>query len=309
MNPDRLAPEIRKAVLSLPRIPWHIKSLFPISRLMYNIGARTPLDKGVKVTKEVNDGVEMMIFTPKNAAPQGAILWMFGGGHWAGKPKHLNSISSKVVNELSVAVFVPNYRLAPKHPFPADIDDCFESWNWLVSNAKKCNIPSDKLAIAGHSAGGGIAAALAQRIRDHGGIQPQAQCLFYPMIDDRTAVDHSLDIKNHFVWNNKVNRICWNTYLNPHRAGAKKLPKYAAASRCENLSGLPSAWIGQCELDLFFEEYNIYARRLKEAGISCDIHLVKGVPHAFEVMAPKEEISIQFEAAAIDFLKKSLGIS
>jgi len=304
---NKLRPEIRRTIKLTPRIPWSKPILFPMARLLYNIGARTKLAKGVKVSKVVGNGVNLLVYSPKLKASKGAILWMFGGGHWAGKPTHLNSIASKVVNELGVMVFVPKYRLAPRYPFPADLDDCFRAWSWLVNHVKNWGISSEKLAIAGHSAGGGIAAALAQRIYDEGGVQPKAQCLFYPMIDDRVAINRSLDQINHFIWNNKANYEAWSAYLNPHVPGQPSLPAYAAAARRKDLGGLPPTWIGQCELDLFFEEYTRYAQRLKDAGVSCTTYLVAGVPHAFEVLASKQEISKQFEAEAIQFLRKAFN--
>ena len=306
MNANKLHSEIRNTIRFLPRIPWHIKPLFILSRFLYNIGAHTSLEKGVKNHKVKYSGVELSIFTPENNTPKCAVLWCHGGGHWAGNPSHLNNLASIAVRELDAMVIAPKYRLAPKHPFPADLEDCFLGWTWLVQNADVKGISLDKLAIAGHSSGGGLAAALAQRILDEGGIQPQAQCLFYPMIDDRTAVNFSLHKVNHFIWNNKVNQICWDTYLTPNKAGAVTLPKYAAAARRKNLQKLPPTWIGQCELDLFYEENKAYAERLKEAGVDCEVYLQKGVPHAFEVLAPKAKISKQLNATAIRFLGRKL---
>ncbi len=306
MNLNRLRPEIRNVIRWLPRIPWASPGLLPLSRLVYNIGARTQLGQGIKTSREYTDGLEMLVYAPKEKRAKGAILWIFGGGHLAGKPAHLNAIASKAVHEIGVEVIVPKYRLAPKHPFPADIDDCFKAWNWLTANAEKRGIHLDKLAIAGNSAGAGIAAALAQRILDHGGIQPQAQCLFYPMMDDRVAADRSLDKINHFIWNNKANYFAWDTYLGAYKPGSDNLPEYAAAARRENLAGLAAAWIGQCELDLFANEYSIYARRLEEAGVACEVCRVEGVPHAFELLIPKSKVAIEFEASAMAFLKNAL---
>ncbi|HAS42901.1 MAG TPA: alpha/beta hydrolase [Microscillaceae bacterium] len=302
MNSKELRPEIRKIVKLTPRLPW--SKWFKISRLLYDIGAQTKLAKGVNVSRVVENGVDLLVYSPKSKAPKGAILWIFGGGHWAGKPAHLNSIASKVVNELGVEVFVPKYRLAPRHPFPANLDDCFRAWHWLIAHVDKRGLDLEKLAIAGHSAGGGLAAALVQRIYDEGGVQPKVQCLFYPMVDDRIAINRALDKKNHFIWNNKVNYDAWKAYLKPHLPGQASLPAYAAAARREDLSGLPPAWIGQCGLDLFFDQYTTYAERLNDAGVKCETYLVEGVPHAFEVLAPKKEISQQFEADAIRFLGK-----
>ncbi|UII78775.1 alpha/beta hydrolase fold domain-containing protein [Flagellimonas sp. CMM7] len=304
MDSKMLHPEIRKVVLRTPRIPWHRKLLLPISKVMYNIGARTELGKGVVVSTEIINGVEIQIFSPEQLKPKGAVLWIFGGGHLAGKPEHLNGIATKVVNELCMEVIAPKYRLSPENPFPADLDDCFEAWNWLVGNSIRRGYNDNKLAIAGNSAGGGIAAALAQRILDSGGVQPQAQCLFYPMLDDRTAIDHSLDRINHFLWNNKANFMAWDAYLGNHHPGDVNIPKYAAAARRNSLKGLPPTWIGHCELDLFANEYATYAERLRNEGVVCQSYYVKGVPHAFELFIPKSEMAEKFESSALTFLKE-----
>jgi len=212
-SPKDINPELRKAITRVPRLPFAIRSLLPLTRLLYNVGVRTKVCRGVNTHTETHNGVELLVFTPQGKASNAAILWMFGGGHIAGNPRHLNGIASRTARELNVTVFVPNYRLAPRRPFPADLDDCNTAWNWLVSNATDRGINPDKLAIAGHSAGGGIAAALAQKIRDCGGQQPKAQCLFYPMLDDRVAADKTHDSINHYIWNNKANRVAWESYL------------------------------------------------------------------------------------------------
>lgn len=305
MDYNLLRPEIRKIIRFTPRIPWHNPSLFPLSRLLYNMAAKTKVAKDVTTSEVVFDGLEMLIYSPKNYQPTRAILWMFGGGHLAGKPSHLNAIASEAVNKIGVEVVVPNYRLAPKHPFPADLDDCFKAWNWLVDKGESRGIEIHKLILAGNSAGAGIATALAQRILDTGGIQPVAQCLFYPMIDDRVAAKRSLDKVNHFIWNNKANLAAWNAYLGKYNAGDENVPEYAAPARRKSLKGLPATWMGHCELDLFAEEYAAYSERLQLDGVECENFYAKGVPHAFELFIPESEVAKNFVGSAINFLKKT----
>lgn len=307
MNPDDLHPEIKKAISSAPRLPFSNRFFLPLARMLYNIGASSKLRDGVDVKAESHAGLDLRVYSSVSGKKSdAAILWFYGGGHLAGKPAHLNSIASLAVKELGVTVFVPTYRLAPKHPFPADIDDAYGAWSWLRDNAKARGLDPDRIAIAGHSAGGGIAAALAQKIRDVGDKQPIAQLLFYPMLDDRTAVDRSLDKINHWIWNNKANHVAWRAYLKPHAPGADKLPDYAAPARCEDLSGLPPTWIGQCGLDLFLKEYQTYATRLSEAAIECETHFVDGTPHAFEVFEPNAPIARGLEMSALNFLRERL---
>lgn len=308
MKTEDLHPEIRQTISKAPRLPFANRALLPLARILYNIGAGSKLRDGVMVKTETNGGLKMRVIAPPSGKSEAAILWMCGGGHVAGKPEHLDGIASLAAKELGVTVFAPKYRLAPKHPFPADLDDAHNAWSWLVENAQARGFNRDKLTIAGHSAGGGIATALVQKIKDNGGQQPLAQLLFYPMLDDRVSADRSLDTVNHFIWNNKANYVAWGAYLKPHKPGADTLPNYAAPGRRSDLSGLPPTWIGQCGLDLFLGEYRDYAERLQSVGVTCETHFVEGVPHAFELFEPDAQISRQFEMSALNFLKQQLAI-
>ena len=306
MKAEDLHPDVRKVIARTPRLPFAHRFLLPISRLMYNVAAVTKLPDAVTVSVKTMNGVDVLVFEPDARASEGAVLWMFGGGHWAGEPSHLNAIAGLAARELGVPIYIPSYRLAPQHPFPANLEDCHAVWMHLLQNAERLEVDPIRIALAGNSAGGGLAAALAQKIRDEAGIQPIAQCLLYPMLDDRTAADRSLDQVNHFIWNNKANYQAWRTYLSPHVPGAEILPDYAAAGRCLDLAGLPPTWIGICGLDLFCAEDEAYSERLSAANVDCEVYRVEGVPHAFEVLAPKAEIAIDFQQSAIEFLRRAL---
>ncbi|MEO0883275.1 MAG: alpha/beta hydrolase [Pseudomonadota bacterium] len=306
MKASDLHPEVRKVIARTPRLPFAHRFLLPVSRLVYNVAAATKLPDGVMVLVKSISGVDVLVFEPDARTSEGAILWMFGGGHWAGKPSHLNAVAGFAARELGVPIYVPFYRLAPRHPFPANLDDCYAVWTHLVQNAARLELDPTRIALAGNSAGGGLAATLAQRIRDEAGAQPIAQCLFYPMLDDRIAADRSLDQINHFIWNNKANYAAWRAYLSPHKPGAEILPDYAAAGRCLDLKGLPPTWIGICGLDLFCAENDGFSERLTAAGVPCEVYRVGGVPHAFEVLAPDARIAIDFQRSAIEFLRRAL---
>lgn len=308
MKVEDLYPGVRKVIARTPRLPFAHRFLLPVSRLVYNVAAATKLPDGIIVSIASMNGVDVRVFEPNARTSNGAILWMFGGGHWAGKPSHLNAIAGFAARELGVPIYVPSYRLAPRHPFPADLEDCHAVWKHLVENVERLKFDPDRIALAGNSAGGGLAAALSQKIRDEGGAQPIAQCLLYPMLDDRTAADRSLDQINHFIWNNKANYEAWRAYLSPHKPGAEIIPDYAAAGRCLDLAGLPSTWIGICDLDLFCAENEDYSERLTVAGVECEVYRVEGVPHAFEVLAPDTHIAIDFQRSAIDFLRRALNV-
>ncbi|WP_372572310.1 alpha/beta hydrolase [Ruegeria jejuensis] len=307
MGIENLRPELQDSFKKIPSLPFHIKPLIPIARFIYNIAAKSKLDDGVEVRTERHGAFEMRVFTPKFAKSDAGVLWCFGGGHVAGNADHVNGIANHICKKTGATVFAPAYRLAPRHPFPANLDDAFNCWTHIVSNAASYGVNPDKLAIGGNSAGGGLAASLAQRILDEGGPQPKAQILFYPMLDDRTAADHSKDALGTVIWQNKANRTAWGVYLSPHAPGAATLPDYAAPARRQDLSSLPPTWIGFGDVDLFANEDQIYAQRLKDAKVECEVEFVPGAPHAFEAICPDVPVSIDFVASAMEFLVQRIG--
>ncbi|KAL3934390.1 MAG: hypothetical protein SGARI_003402 [Bacillariaceae sp.] len=158
--------------------------------------------------------------------------------------------------------------------------------------------------VAGESAGGGLAAELCQRLLDEskndfsgtgtaGSLPlPVAQLLFYPMLDDRTCLDEEKNSgPTHFLWNSISNQYAWSSYLGPgYNPGDASVPMYAAAARREDLSSLPPAWIMVGELDLFLEECQVYADRLKNAGVETELLELKGVFHGFFTVGTEETI-------------------
>lgn len=306
MRPDDLMADVRQAILKVPRLPLSSHAWIRISRVLYNLAGRTRVGPGVNVKKIQAEGVNILCYTPKKNKGCAAVLWFHGGGHIAGKPAHLNALASYAARELGVTVIVPEYRLAPLHPYPANVDDGYKAWLWLVSNSSALGLDPNRLAIAGHSAGGGLAAALALRVRDSGGQQPKSQCLFYPMLDDRVACDRALDVKDHYIWNNKDNFYAWSAYLGKLSPGGDSVPTYAAAARENDLSGLPPTWIGICGLDLFEAQDATYAKRLLDSKVDCEVCRIEGVPHAFDVLVPNCEPARVMEASAMDFLRRTL---
>ncbi len=240
-------------------------------------GGRTPgVDR--RVFREA--GARVRVFRP--AEPSGAgLLWIHGGGLIGGAASQDDWFCGETASSLGVTIVSVDYRLAPRHPYPAAIDDCAAAFAWLREKADAIGIDPERLAIGGQSAGGGLAACLVQRLTDQGTLV-RAQWLFCPMLDDRTALDRSLDALRHPVWDNTANRAAWACYLGG--AAAARAP-YAAAARRTDVSGLPPTWIGFGDVELFAAENVGYARRLIQAGVPTEVDSVPGAPHAFETWA------------------------
>ncbi|QEO13842.1 alpha/beta hydrolase [Agromyces intestinalis] len=266
--------------------------------------------RGVTVERVAIPGGQVAnVFTPSGFgadAPGPALLWIHGGGLVIGSMAQDDARCLDVAAELGIVVVSVEYRLAPEHPYPAPLDDCDAAWAWLHSVAAARRIDSSRVAIGGQSAGGGLAAALVQRIHDRGGVQPVAQWLFCPMLDDRTAADRSLDAVGHFIWNNRSNRAGWGAYLGSAMGGAD-VPAEAAPARRTDLTGLPPAWIGAGDIELFFAEDRDYAERLAAAGVEVEWAVVPGAPHGFESMAGDTAVARTYVAGARRWLASQLG--
>jgi len=198
-----------------------------------------------------------------------------------------------------------DYRLGPKHPFPAGLDDCYSTLKWVNAHAEELNIDPNRIAVGGNSAGSGLAAALAQLAHDRKEIEIAFQLLIYPMLDDRTVLRTEIDDRNNITWNHESNRFGWESYLG-QPCGTDNVPAYSVPARRADLTGLPPAWIGVGALDIFHDEDVAYAKRLKECGIECELKVIPGAFHGFDVFDPQLPIVQDFRRSQIAALKKYL---
>lgn len=131
--------------------------------------------------------VPVIVYDPPAAAdrPTGALVWIHGGGRVIGSADQDHDVCTLLAREAGVVVVSVDYRLAPDHPFPAALDDVTTALEWLHTHAAPLGVDPTRIAVGGASAGGGLAAELAQRAHDEG-IPVAFQLLVYPMLDDRT---------------------------------------------------------------------------------------------------------------------------
>ena len=193
---------------------------------------------------------------------------------------------------LGATVASVEYRLAPEYPYPTPVEDCYSA---LTRLARLPAVDPKPVAIGG----GELAAALAFVARDRGEVSVAAQLLVYPMLDDRSADRTDLDDNGHRLWARSSNRFGWDAYLgNADRS-------VAVPARCEDLSGLPPEWLGVGTLDLFHDEDLAYAERLKAAGVPCELEIVPGAFHGFDVMVPKAQVSRSFFKSQCALLREA----
>ncbi|MFL5352763.1 alpha/beta hydrolase [Archangium sp.] len=308
--PSSLHPELQ-SLRWIPSIPFN-RFILPLMRgLQRLIPARAP--EGITVENVWIPGppgapdVRVRKYEPPQRAPgSAALLWIHGGGYLIGRPEQSDTVCARFARELGILVVAVDYRLAPEHPFPAPLEDCYAALSWMHAQAGALKIDADRLAIGGDSAGGGLAAALAQLTRDRKQIKPVFQLLLYPMLDDRTATRADHKGTGRYIWTPGSNVLGWTSYLG-QAPGAPTTPKHAVPARMEDLTGLPPAWVGVGTLDLFHEEDVAYARRLQASGVPCELHEVPGAFHAFELFAGDAAISRDFIARQVSALKRALA--
>jgi acetyl esterase/lipase len=289
MELDQVAPELR-GPMRMARAPGIEHRL--VRRSLRALVALMPATKveGVALERRRDAGAGVRVYRPAPVRSTGALFWIHGGGLVLGSAVFHDRWLGETARELGITIVSTEYRKAPEHPFPAALDDCHAGWTWVQRASAALRIDPANVVIGGESAGGGLAAALVQRLRDEGGVQPVGQLLFCPMLDDRTAARRELDAVGHFVWNNRQNRFGWRSYLG-QEPGAGMVPPYAVPARREDLAGLPPAWIGHTTIELFCDEDAAYAQRLRAAGVPVEEDVVPDAPHGFETWAPDTAIA------------------
>jgi acetyl esterase/lipase len=233
-----------------------------------------------------------------------AILYLHGGGFSVGDLDSEHAGAARIAAETESVVVSVNYRLAPEHPFPAGLDDCYAALCWMAAQADDLAIDLDRIAVRGASAGGGLAAAVALMARDRAGPALCFQSLSIPELDDRLDTPSMLEFVDTPMWNRARAEQSWLQYLG-HEPGRPDVSPYAAPARAENLVGLPPAYVCVCEYDPLRDEGIDYASRLVRAGVHAELHLYPGTFHGSTQFA-EADVSKRMQAEELAALRRAL---
>ncbi|MEY4532509.1 MAG: hypothetical protein RI926_278 [Actinomycetota bacterium] len=290
-----------------PRVPVN-KLTLPLFRAKLKPKTSTPRVDISEVEVTTRGGVRRArFFRPAgNSADLPLVYWRHGGGMVGGNPVADDTQSIRIVEKLGIAVVNMSYRFAPEHPAPAAIDDVEDGYLHFVENASTLGVDPKKIVIAGASAGGGLTALLAQRLRHRDLPQPKLQVLIYPMLDDRTTLQ-TIKFKNMRAWYPESNRWAWRAFLRAE-PGSDQVRADFVPAREINLTGLPPTWIGVGNLDLFEGEDREYARRLSDAGIPCELVIIEGAFHGFDIVLRDAPVSREFLNTWLMATKKALQL-
>ncbi|MEQ3549622.1 alpha/beta hydrolase [Pseudonocardia nematodicida] len=224
--------------------------------------------------------VRCRVFRPADDAPGApAVIHLHGGAFVAGSVDLEAGDARRFAAELGAVVVSVDYRLAPDHPYPAALDDVHAVLEFLAGGAY--GVDADRIAVAGQSAGGGLAAALTLRVRDHGGPTLAGLCLSIPELDHRLDTPSMTAYDDTPIWTRTDAHRSWAYYL----GDTDPVPAYASPAVAEDLTGLPPAYVSVCEFDPLRDEGMAYASRLVQAGVPTELHLFPGTFHGAEMVA------------------------
>ncbi|HEY1973475.1 MAG TPA: alpha/beta hydrolase [Pseudonocardia sp.] len=234
------------------------------------------------------------------------VCFLHGGGMFLGNRFQGASQLVDWVTSVGAVVVTVEYRLAPEHPHPAPVEDCYAGLHWTAEHADELGIDPKRLVVAGASAGGGLAAGTALLARDRGGPALAGQLLIYPMLDDRNNTASANQFEGIGVWDRGSNQTGWTALLGEQR-GSDSVSPYAAPARATDLSGLPPTFIDVASTETFRDECVGYASALWLAGVPAELHVWPGGFHGFDLFAPSARISGQAREARIAWLNRLLG--
>lgn len=255
-------------------------------------------------------GTSMTVLVLRPQGPVGAgrpgILHLHGGGFFFGDQRATLGSAATWVGDLGAVVVSPDYRLAPEHPFPAGVEDAYAALVWLHGHAEELGVDASSLVVAGPSAGGGLAAALALVARERGGPALAGQMMLSAMLDDRALTPSSSELRGEGVWDATSNATGWDALLGDARGGPD-VSSHAAPAREPDLSGLPPAYLDVGSLDVLRDEVVEHALRLWRAGGDAELHVWPGAFHSFDLFAPDSTLAQRARTARTQWLRRVLG--
>ena len=258
-------------------------------------------DDGLHVRQQKIPGyggeqIDVLILEPKEAGgTENGLVYFHGGGFLFPAAGYHYRLAARYAKETPCTVVFVQYRLTPKHQFPVPVEDCYAAFCWA-----KENLGCGDIAVGGDSAGGALAAAVAQMARDRLGYCPLFQLLVYPVTDRRMDTESNRRFTDTPMWNSKLSEKMWEAYLTDPTTPDIA---YASPMEAESFADLPSAYVETAEFDCLHDEGIAYAEALRAAGVSVWVNETIGTMHGFDIVQ-KAPITKSAVAARIDYMRE-----
>lgn len=262
-------------------------------------------DKEISILKEKiisydGNSFDVLIISPKNEENKlPCLVYYHGGGFFLGAATYHYQLAKKYALNANCKVIFVQYRLTPKNPYPAPLEDCFYALKWTFENANTLNIDSTKIAVGGDSAGGCLAASVCQLARDRNLNPILFQLLIYPVIDFQMDTESNRKYNDTPMWNSRLSKIMWDAYLKKSNLEIN----YASPIYAKSLKNLPDAYIETAEFDCLHDEAIIYANALVNNDVAVEINETKQTMHGFDIVQ-KSSITINAVNKRIEYMKK-----
>jgi acetyl esterase len=288
----KLDPEIAKGLTLFPALDLRdVNAARAIqARMRETANIPRPTDDRITEVEKIisrpdsESNITIRIYTPKERKGLlPSLVFYHGGGFVMGDLESTHPRCLRLSSDGGAIVVSVDYRLAPEHPFPAGIEDCYTALQWTADHAGAIGADPQQLAVGGVSAGGCLAAGVALMARDREGPSIGFQLLIYPVLDDRLQTSSMRNGADYPIWNSRNCRDMWHHYLG---APQKVVSPYAAPARAKSLSRLPPAYIATAEYDPLRDEAIQYALRLLQAGVPVELHQYAGTVHGFDGLLP-----------------------
>ena len=219
--------------------------------------------------KQVQDSVK----------PLPCLVFFHGGGFMLRASGGHYKLAKEYAYKLPCKVIYVDYRLAPKHPFPVPVEDCFATYSWTLFHAERLGIDKNNIFLGGDSAGGNLAAAVALMARDRKYPEPKGVLLVYPVTDRRMNTASMQNFTDTPVWDAKLNRTMWQCYLGEEEP---QPAEYASPAEAKDVSKFPPTYVEVAEFDCLHDEGVAFSEKLKRAGVATELHEIKGGCHGYE---------------------------
>jgi acetyl esterase len=307
-TPLNIHPELKSIKAhALPKNRWALAAMQNLLSAVNAMHRRKfkPLVTRAAIKSSDNYPVPIFIIRPEKLRSPAPALVYYHGGAFVMKPapQHFEN-ALRYAREADCLVIFVEYRLAPKHPFPAGFNDCHAALRWAISNAEELGIDKGRLVVGGDSAGGALAAGVAQRALQEDGISLRGQLLIYPCVDLACNRPSITAFANVPPFKEASGVSIAEVYLGrPLSAG---MPRYASPIHGD-VSQLAPAYVETAEFDLLHDQGKAYAEALIDKGVEVELNEIEGGVHGFDLLAAKSSVSKEAMRRRIQFLRRVFG--
>jgi acetyl esterase len=304
---DPQARHVIEQIASLGLPPAHTVSPDE-ARANSKLRPRSPGPEVAKVEDRKVSGfgqeIPVRIYTPFGVGPFPILVWCHGGGMVVGDLDAADGTARHLTAAADCVTVSVDYRLAPETKFPGACEDCYAATMWAAQNAASLNGDPARMAVGGDSAGGNLAAVVAQMARDRGKPGLVFQLLVYPMVDCNFETASYVQNAEGYLLSRDSMQWYWQHYLNSPADAANS---YAAPLQAQDLSRLPAALVITAEYDPLRDEGEAYAQRLQASGVSTTCTRYDGMVHGFFGMSGLMDKGKQAIEEAASALKRAFA--